>query len=93
MTTEVLCLIELVIVYMFSEEKITSCEYYSLNDKQVYKLPDLIYDRANASFIVSNNKIYGFFGFSYSKDTYAKTIEYMDYIKKDKWVELTNIEF
>ena len=80
-------------LYVFGGKKITSCEYYSLNDKQVYKLPDLIYDRANASFIVSNNKIYGFFGFSYSKDTYAKTIEYMDYIKKDKWVELTNIEF
>ena len=80
-------------LYVFGGKKITSCEYYSLNDKQVYKLPDLVYDRANASFIVSNNKIYGFFGFSYSKDTYAKTIEYMDYIKKDKWVELTNIEF
>ena len=80
-------------LYVFGGKKITSCEYYSLSDKQVYKLPDLIYDRANASFIVSNNKIYGFFGFSYSKDTYAKTIEYMDYNKKDKWVELKNIEF
>ena len=80
-------------LYVFGGKKITSCEYYSLSDKQVYKLPDLVYDRANASFIVSNNKIYGFFGFSYSKDTYAKTIEYMDYNKKDKWVELKNIEF
>ena len=80
-------------IYVFGGKKITSCEYYSLNDNKVYKLPDLVYDRANASFIVSNNKIYGFFGFSYSKDGYAKTIEYMDYNKKDKWVELTNIEF
>ena len=80
-------------LYVFGGKKITSCEYYSLNDNKVYKLPDLVYDRANASFIVSNNKIYGFFGFSYSKDTYAKTIEYMDYNKKDKWIELTNIEF
>ena len=80
-------------LYVFGGKKITSCEYYSFNDKKVNKLPDLIYDRANASFIVSNNKIYGFFGFSYSKDTYTKTIEYIDYYKKDKWVELKNIQF
>ena len=80
-------------LFVFGGKKITSCEYYSLDDKKVYKLPDLNYDRANASFIVSNNKIFGFFGFSYSKDTYAKNIEYMDYNRKDKWIELKNIEF
>jgi hypothetical protein len=48
-------------LYVFGGKKITSCEYYSLIDNKVYKLPDLIYDRANASFFVSNNKIFGFF--------------------------------
>ena len=80
-------------LYVFGGKKITSCEYYSFSDKKVYKLPDLITDRANASFIVSNNKLFGFFGFSYGKNTYAKTIEYMDYTKKDKWIELKNIQF
>ena len=80
-------------LYVFGGKKITSCEYYSFIDKKVYKLPDLIKDRANASFIVSNNRIYGFFGFSYSQDTYAKSIEYMDYYKKDKWHELKDIQF
>ena len=80
-------------LYVFGGKKINSCEYYSFNDKKVYKLPDLVTDRANASFIVSNNKIYGFFGFSYSKNNYAKNIEYMDYYKKDKWYELNNIKF
>ena len=80
-------------LYVFGGKKITSCEYYSFSDKKVYKLPDLTVDRANASFIISNNKIYGFFGFSYGKNGYTKTIEYMDYTKKDKWVELKNIEF
>ena len=80
-------------IYVFGGKKITSCEYYSFSSKKVYKLPDLITDRANASFIVSNNRIYGFFGFSYGKDTYAGTIEFMDYNKKDKWVELKNIKF
>ena len=80
-------------IYVFGGKKITSCEYYSFSSKKVYKLPDLITDRANASFIVSNNRIYGFFGFSYGKDTYAGNIEYMDYNKKDKWVELKNIKF
>ena len=79
-------------LYVFGGKKIKSCEYYSLTDKKVYKLPDLTTDRANASFIISNNKIYGFFGFSYGKNGYARTIEYMDYYKKDKWIELTNIE-
>ena len=79
-------------LYVFGGKKIKSCEYYSFNDKKVYKMPDLIYDRANASFIVSNNKIFGFFGFCYSKDTYSKTIEYIDMSKKDKWVELKNIQ-
>ena len=79
-------------LYVFGGKKIKSCEYYSFNDKKVYKMPDLIYDRANASFIVSNNKIFGFFGFSYSKDTYSKSIEYIDMSKKDKWVELKNIQ-
>ena len=80
-------------LFVFGGKKITSCEYYSFRDKKVYKLPDLITDRANASFIVSNNKIYGFFGFSYSKNNYAKTIEYMDYIKRDRWIELNNINY
>ena len=80
-------------LYVFGGKKINSCEYYSFTDKKVYKLPDLITDRANASFIVSNNKIFGFFGFSYSKNNYAKNIEYIDYTKKDKWLELKNIQF
>ena len=78
-------------LYVFGGKKIRSCEYYSFREKKVYKLPDLITDRANASFIVSNNKIYGFFGFCYSKNNYAKNIEYMDYYKKDTWLELKNI--
>ena len=80
-------------LFVFGGKKITSCEYYSFTDKRVYKLPDLTIDRANASYIVSNNKIFAFFGFSYSQNSYAKTIEYMDYIKKDKWYELKNITF
>jgi len=78
-------------LYVFGGKKINSCEYYSFNDKQINKLPDLITDRANASFIISNNKIFGFFGFSYGKNNYANSIEYINYNKKDKWLELTDI--
>jgi hypothetical protein len=80
-------------LYVFGGKNITSCEYYSLYEKKVYKLPNLNSDRANSSFIISNNKIYGFFGFSYKNETYVKTIEYIDYNKKDKWIELSNIKF
>ena len=79
-------------LYVFGGKNSTSCEYYSLTEKKIYKLPNLISDRANASFIISNNKIFGFFGFSYKNETYVKTIEYIDYYKKDKWIELNNIK-
>ena len=80
-------------LYAFGGKNINSCEYYSFYDKKVFDLPDLITDRANASFIISNNKIFGFFGFSYGKDSYANSIEYINFKKKDKWVELENIKF
>ena len=54
-------------------------------------MPDLNIDRANASFIITNNKIFGFFGYSYEKNNYANSIECIDYITKEKWLELSNI--
>ena len=80
-------------LYVFGGKNSTNCEYYSFPDKKIYKLPNLISDRANGSFIISNNKIFGFFGFSYKNETYVKTIEYIDYFKKDQWIELQNIKF
>ena len=67
------------------------CEFYDFKDKKIYKMPDLITDRANASFIISSGKIFGFFGFSYEKNNYANNIEYIDYETKEKWIELSNI--
>ena len=80
-------------LYVFGGKKIKSCEFYSFKDKKIYKLPDLTIDRANASYIVSNNKIFAFFGFCYNKNTYCNNIEYMDYTAKDKWIELNDIQF
>ena len=80
-------------LYVFGGKKIKACEYYSFTEKKIYKLPDLNIDRANASYIVSNNKIFSFFGFTYSKNTYSNSIEYIDYEKKDFWVELNDIQF
>ena len=78
-------------IYVFGGKNIISCEYYSFYDKKVYNLPNLNIDRANSSFIISNNKIFAFFGFSYENDDYVRTIEYIDYYKKDRWIELNNI--
>ena len=80
-------------LFVFGGKNTLSCEYYSFNDKKVINLPDLNYDRANASFIICNNKIYGFFGFSYNKNNYAGNIEYIDNKKLDKWYELKNINY
>ena len=79
-------------LFVFGGKNIKSCECYSFNDKRIYKLPDLTTDRANASYIVSNNKIFAFFGFNYSRNTYCNSIEYIDYIRKDRWLELKNIQ-
>ena len=79
-------------LYVLGGKKTKACEYYSFNDKKIYKLPDLTIDRANASYIVSNNKIFAFFGFCYSKNNYSNSIEYIDFIRKDKWIELKNIQ-
>ena len=79
-------------LYALGGKNIRACEYYSFNEKKIYRLPDLTTDRANASYIVSNNKLFGFFGFNYSRNTYCNSIEYIDFIKKDKWNELRNIQ-
>ena len=47
-------------LFVFGGKKSTSCEYYSISDKKVYQLPDLISDRANSSFIISNIKYMDF---------------------------------
>ena len=69
------------------------CEYYSFQDKKLYSLPNLTIDRANASYIICNNKIYGFFGFSYKNNKYCGNIECIDNKRLDKWNEIKNIKF
>ena len=70
------------------------CESYSFDINEVKELPNLNFDRCNSSFIISNNKIFGFFGFSYKKGKYLFNIEYIDKNLLDKWntIEL-NFEF
>ena len=80
-------------IYILGGKNTTHCEYYSLEEKKVYKLPNLNKDRANGSFIISQGKLFGFFGFCYSEENYVNTIEYLYLEKKDKWCELNNIVF
>ena len=80
-------------LFVFGGKETTVCEYYSFNDKKLYSVPSLTIDRANGSFIICNNKIYGFFGFSYKNNKYCGTIEVIDNRKLDKWSEVKNIKF
>jgi hypothetical protein len=80
-------------IYILGGKNTTNCEYYSLEDKKVYKMPNLNKDRANGSFIISQNKLFGFFGFCYKEDNYVNSIEYLDLEKMDKWEELIDIKF
>ena len=79
-------------LFVFGGKQTTICEYYSFNDKKIYNIPSLTIDRANASFTLYNNKIYGFFGFSYKNNKYCGTIECIDNRKLDKWSEIKNIK-
>ena len=80
-------------LFVFGGKNTTSCESYSFKNKKINSLPDLNQDRANASFIICNNKIFGFFGFSYNKNNYAGNIEYIDNKKLDKWYEVKDINY
>ena len=79
-------------LFVFGGKETTKCEYYSFSDKKVYSMADLTIDRANASFILCNNKIYGFFGFSYKNNKYCGNIEVIDNKKLDRWSEIKNVK-
>ena len=79
-------------LFVLGGKNTLSCEYYSFNDKKVITIPDLNKERANASYVSFNNKIFSFFGFSYEKNNYSGSIEYIDNKKLDKWFELTDIK-
>jgi len=78
-------------LFVFGGKETTKCEYYSFSDKKIYDMPDLIIDRANGAFIICNNKIYGFFGFTYKNNKFCGNIECIDYKKLDKWTEVQDI--
>ena len=79
-------------LFVFGGKQTKICEYYSFSDKKIYSVPDLTIDRANSSFILCNNKIYGFFGFSYKNNKYCGTIELIDNKRLDRWSEIKNIK-
>ena len=79
-------------LFILGGKETMKCEYYSFADKKLYSLPDLNIDRANAAFIICNNKIYGFFGFSYKNNKYCGSIEFIDNRRLDKWNELKNVK-
>ena len=62
-----------------------SCESFCFINYEVQELPNLNFDRCNASFNICNNKIFGFFGFSLKKGKYLFNMEYIDKNKMDKW--------
>ena len=78
-------------LFVFGGKETTKCEYYSFSDKNIYEVPDLTIDRANGAFIICNNRIYGFFGFSYKNNKFCGNIEYIDIKKLDIWKEVQDI--
>ena len=79
-------------IFVFGGKNTKKCEFYSFNEKKVNSIPDLNIDRANGSFIICNDKIFGFFGFSYKNNKYCGNIEYIDIKKLDRWYEIKNLK-
>ena len=46
------------------------CESFSFDNEEVKEIPSLNFDRSTASYIISKDKIIGFFGFSFKKGKY-----------------------
>ena len=72
-------------IFAFSGKNNTKCEYYSFKTNKIIEMPDINIDRINASYFITNNKIYCFFGYSYNNKKYVNSIEYIDYEELDKW--------
>ena len=79
-------------IFILGGKNTNLCESYSFDDQKINEIPNLNFDRANASYIISNNKIFGFFGFSFKKGKYICNIEYIDKNKLDKW-DIINLNF
>ena len=81
-------------IFALGGKNTVNCEYFNIYSNEIIELPSLNFDRANAAFVLSNNKMFGFFGFSFKKGKYIFNLEYIDINKLDKWdiLEL-NFEF
>ena len=79
-------------IYVFGGINSNSCECYNINSSKVEELPNLNIDRADSTFIILDNKIFGFFGYSHKKDEIITSLEYTNIYKLDKWniVEIEN---
>jgi hypothetical protein len=65
--------------------KTNICESFSFDTEEIKEIPSLNFDRATASYIISKDKIIGFFGFSFKKGKYIYNIEYINKNSLDKW--------
>ena len=72
-------------IFIIGGKNSVICEALCLDTNEVIELPNLNFDRCNASFTIYDNKIFGFFGFSFKKGKYLFNIEYIDKNKLDKW--------
>ena len=72
--------------------KTNMCESFSFESEEIKEIPSLNFDRATASYIISKDRIYGFFGFSFKKGKYIYNIEYINKNILDKW-EVIDLNF
>ena len=72
-------------LFVFDANNNKISEYYSFNEKKIYEIPKLNIKRENSSFIIHNNQIYCFFGYSNQNKKYINSIEFIDLKKLDKW--------
>ena len=81
-------------IFVFSGKNEKKCEFYSFLNEKVKEISELNLCRINASYAISNNKIFCLFGYSYIKNENINSIEIFDLEKMDKWeIKYLNFKF
>ena len=81
-------------LYILSGNHVKNCEKLVLTKSKLEDIPEMIYDRSHASYVILNeNYLYAFFGYSYLNASYLDTIERINLESSDGVWEMVKYSF
>ena len=79
-------------IFALSGKYTNKCEYFSFIDMNIHEIANLNIDRANATFTLTDDNIFCFFGFCYSENIVLNDIEIIDNKNLNKWEIIPNLK-